>query len=73
MPTRWFPPTFNDEQVTAALVDPFRERFQDNFDEDTPRTNVSEDFSVLGTSQGRPYSFFVWMHRSGFMGWGSQQ
>lgn len=52
------PPTFNDEQVTAALADPFREHFEDHFDGDTPRTNVSEDFSVLGTSQGRPCSFW---------------
>ncbi|RAL16900.1 M20 family metallopeptidase [Aspergillus homomorphus CBS 101889] len=57
-PTRQFPPTINDKQVTAELAASFGEHFADSFDADTPRTNVSEDFSILGTSQGRPCSFW---------------
>ena len=56
--TRRFPPTDNDKAVTEKLAVSFREHFKDNFDDDTPRTNVSEDFSTLGTSQGRPCSFW---------------
>lgn len=56
-PTRRFPPTFNDNQVTAELAASFGEHFR-HFDGDTPRTNVSEDFSILGTCQGRPCSFW---------------
>ncbi|RAK76944.1 M20 family metallopeptidase [Aspergillus fijiensis CBS 313.89] len=57
-PTRNFPPTINDKQVTAELAPCFAEHFADGFDADTPRTNVSEDFSILGTSQRRPCSFW---------------
>ncbi|PYH48569.1 M20 family metallopeptidase [Aspergillus saccharolyticus JOP 1030-1] len=57
-PTRHFPPTINDKQVTAELAATFGDHFADRFDADTPRTNVSEDFSILGTSQGRPCSFW---------------
>lgn len=56
-PTRRFPPTFNDRQVTDELATSFAEHF-DDFDRDIPRTNVSEDFSTLGTCQGRPCSFW---------------
>lgn len=56
-PTRRFPPTFNDEQVTAELATSFGEHFE-GFDGNTPRANVSEDFSILGTSHGRPCSFW---------------
>ena len=56
-PTRRFPPTINDETVTAGLAASFGEHFED-FDGNTPRSNVSEDFSILGTSQGRPCSFW---------------
>ncbi|PGH15526.1 hypothetical protein AJ79_02308 [Helicocarpus griseus UAMH5409] len=57
-PTRMFPPSFNDGQVSAELAGSFSEHFKDCFDGDTPRSNVSEDFSILGTSQGRPCSFW---------------
>ena len=56
--TRRFPPTDNDRNITEQLALSFKEHFKDNFDADTPRTNVSEDFSTLGTSQGRPCSFW---------------
>ncbi|KAJ5144095.1 Amidohydrolase [Penicillium bovifimosum] len=56
-PTRRFPPTWNDQQVALQLAASFKDHF-DDFDGDTPRTNVSEDFSTLGTSQGLPCSFW---------------
>ncbi|EAW10020.1 M20 family metallopeptidase [Aspergillus clavatus NRRL 1] len=56
-PTRRFPPTLNDGDVAAELAASFGEHFED-FDGDTPRTNVSEDFSTLGTSQGIPCCFW---------------
>lgn len=56
--TRRFPPTINDGQVTAALAGSFSEHFEDSFDGDTPRSNVSEDFSTLATCHGRPCSFW---------------
>lgn len=57
-PTRRFPPTDNDKDVTEKLSLSFKTHFKDTFDGNTPRTNVSEDFSTLGTSQGRPCSFW---------------
>ncbi|KAJ5885496.1 Amidohydrolase [Penicillium taxi] len=55
--TRRFPPTDNDRHSALQLSASFGDHFSD-FDADTPRTNVSEDFSTLGTSQGIPYSFW---------------
>ena len=56
-PTRRFPPTDNDKHLASQLAASFADHFED-FDGDTPRTNVSEDFSTLGTSQGLPCSFW---------------
>ncbi|KAJ5787343.1 Amidohydrolase [Penicillium paradoxum] len=56
-PTRRFPPTLNDQQAALQLAESFGDYFED-FDGDTPRTNVSEDFSTLGTSHGLPCSFW---------------
>lgn len=56
-PTRRFPPTLNDSQVASQLATSFGEHFQD-FDGDTPRTNVSEDFSTLGTCKDLPCCFW---------------
>jgi amidohydrolase len=56
-PTRRFPPTSNDRHVASQLAASFGNHFED-FDGDTPRTNISEDFSTLGTSQGLPCSFW---------------
>lgn len=56
-PTRRFPPTVNDEQVASQLAASFAQHFED-FDGDTPRTNVSEDFSTLGTCRGIPCCFW---------------
>ncbi|KAJ5527788.1 hypothetical protein N7513_011947 [Penicillium frequentans] len=53
VPTRRFPPTDNDRGVAGRLAEAFGGHFGD-FDADTPRTNVSEDFSTLGTCRGIP-------------------
>ena len=57
-PTRRFPPTDNDNDVTSQLAASFDGHFKEDFNGDTTRSNVSEDFSILGTSQGRPCSFW---------------
>ena len=56
-PTRRFPPTLNDQNVASQLATSFEKHFED-FDGDTPRTNVSEDFSTLGTCKGIPCCFW---------------
>ncbi|KAL1845517.1 hypothetical protein Plec18167_008572 [Paecilomyces lecythidis] len=56
-PTRRFPLTSNDEHATSQLAASFESHFED-FDGDTPRTNISEDFSILGTSQDLPCCFW---------------
>ncbi|KAL4886947.1 hypothetical protein BJY04DRAFT_176889 [Aspergillus karnatakaensis] len=56
-PTRRFPPTFNDHKVASELAVSFAEHFED-FDADTPRSNVSEDFSTLGTCRDLPCCFW---------------
>ncbi|RLL93597.1 hypothetical protein CFD26_100919 [Aspergillus turcosus] len=56
-PTRRFPPTVNDGHVAYQLAASFEQHFED-FDADTPRTNVSEDFSTLGTCRGIPCCFW---------------
>jgi amidohydrolase len=58
-PTRRFPPTTNDKQAALRLAASFEDHFGEVFDGDTPRTNVSEDFSIIGTSQGLPCSFWL--------------
>ncbi|KAJ6023392.1 uncharacterized protein N7446_013752 [Penicillium canescens] len=58
-PTRRFPPTTNDQNAALQLAASFGDHFGEAFDGDTPRTNVSEDFSTLGTSQGLPCSFWL--------------
>ncbi|KAJ5637667.1 amidohydrolase [Penicillium lividum] len=57
VPTRRFPATENDVDVAGRLGEAFGGYFED-FDGDTPRTNVSEDFSILGTSLGVPCGFW---------------
>lgn len=56
-PTRRFPPTSNDDRVASQLAASFEKHFED-FDGNTPRTNISEDFSTLGTSNGLPCCFW---------------
>lgn len=57
-PTSKFPFTVNDKDVTEALQSPFAEHFQ-SYDPHIDRLQGSEDFSILGTSQDRPCSFWV--------------
>ncbi|KAL4950525.1 hypothetical protein BDW69DRAFT_172003 [Aspergillus filifer] len=57
-PTRRFPPTDNDGSIAGQLALTFGEHFGEQFDGDTPRTNVSEDFSTLATSKGVPCCFW---------------
>jgi amidohydrolase len=57
-PTRRFPPTNNDHEVAAVLAASFAEHFQGDFNPDTERTNVSEDFPTLATAIGVPSVFW---------------
>lgn len=57
-PTRRFPPTDNDNEVAGQLAAKFGKHFGDNFDGDTARTNISEDFSTLGRVKGIPCGFW---------------
>lgn len=56
-PTRRFPPTSNDNDVASRLATSFQGHF-DDFDGNTARTNVSEDFSTLGACKGIPCCFW---------------
>jgi len=58
--TRHLPNTVNDESMMKTLVKSFSEYFKDDFDANIPTTTISEDFSVLATSQGRPCAFWHW-------------
>jgi metal-dependent amidase/aminoacylase/carboxypeptidase family protein len=58
--TRHLPNTVNDESMMKTLAKSFGEHFGDNFDTNIPTTTISEDFSVLATSQGRPCAFWHW-------------
>jgi amidohydrolase len=57
-PTRRFPPTNNDDEVAAVLAASFAEHFEGDFDRNTARTNVSEDFPTLATAIGVPSVFW---------------
>ncbi|KAF7550230.1 hypothetical protein G7Z17_g5872 [Cylindrodendrum hubeiense] len=56
--TRHFPVTDNDVDMAASLATSFTDHFGDSFDPDTPRVNVSEDVSILASSQGKPSLFW---------------
>lgn len=56
-PTRRFPPTNNHKDITSQVAASFESHFED-FDGDTPRTNVSEDFSTLATCKDVPSCFW---------------
>ncbi|KAK9413263.1 putative metal-dependent amidase [Seiridium unicorne] len=58
--TRHLPNTVNDESMTRTLAKSFSEYFKDDFDANIPTTTISEDFSILATSQGRPCAFWHW-------------
>ncbi|KAJ5217133.1 hypothetical protein N7468_010141 [Penicillium chermesinum] len=57
-PTRRFPPTDNDNKMADQLAASFGEHFGEDFDGNTDRSNVSEDFSTLATSKGIPAAFW---------------
>jgi metal-dependent amidase/aminoacylase/carboxypeptidase family protein len=58
--TRHLPNTVNDELMMEKLVKSFSEYFKDDFDANIATTTISEDFSVLATSKGRPCAFWHW-------------
>ena len=61
--TRTFPLTVNDEDVTARLAETFSAHFpldKHSYTSDIPKLGGSEDFSILATAVGKPYSFFMY-------------
>ncbi|KAJ8609208.1 hypothetical protein MRB53_039244 [Persea americana] len=61
--TREFPLTVNDEDATARIEETFTAHFAstgDTFNANAPPLAFSEDFSILGTSQGVPTVFFMY-------------
>jgi metal-dependent amidase/aminoacylase/carboxypeptidase family protein len=56
--TRQLPITVNDESMMRTLSTSFREHFKDTFDANITATTISEDFSVLASSQGKPCAFW---------------
>lgn len=58
--TRHLPNTVNDEAMMKVLGKAFEGQFGESWDGDIPTTTISEDFSVLGTSVGRPCAFWHW-------------
>lgn len=58
--TRHLPNTVNDESMAKTLARSFSDHFGERFEPDIPTTSISEDFSVLATSQGKPCVFWHW-------------
>jgi amidohydrolase len=59
--TRHLPNTVNDESMMKTLEASFGAHFgEERYDRDIPTTTISEDFSVLGTSVGKPCAFWHW-------------
>lgn len=58
--TRHFPVTVNDGPMLDTLTGSFKDHFGDRFDADIPVTTISEDYSILATSQGKPSLFWHW-------------
>jgi metal-dependent amidase/aminoacylase/carboxypeptidase family protein len=58
--TRHLPNTVNDESMMRTLESSFAKHFGERYDRDIPTTTISEDFSVLGTSVGKPCAFWHW-------------
>ena len=57
--TSSFPATVNDDKITELVAKNFQTVFGSNFNDDLPRVNGSEDFSILGTAIGKPCSFWM--------------
>lgn len=58
--TRHLPNTVNDESMMKTLSKSFNEHFGGRYDSNIATTTISEDFSVLATSQGKPCAFWHW-------------
>lgn len=56
--TRFFPQTYNDENMEGKLAKAFGDFFGEAFDPQIDRTNASEDVSILASSQGKPSLFW---------------
>ena len=56
--TRTFPETVNDSHMASRVATEFTKHFEDRFNVDIPRSNVSEDVSILANSQGKPCLFW---------------
>ncbi|KAI4157224.1 MAG: hypothetical protein L6R39_000729 [Caloplaca ligustica] len=56
--TTKFPLSVNDEAVTKRVHDSFQEFFGDRFDPNTSCSTASEDYSILGSSRGKPCCFW---------------
>lgn len=56
--TRHLPLTSNDAGMMNTLSGTFRAHFGDRYTSEMDTQTVSEDFSVLATSQNRPYVFW---------------
>ncbi|KAL8862288.1 MAG: hypothetical protein Q9178_001297 [Gyalolechia marmorata] len=56
--TTKFPSSVNDEAVTKDVHRSFEAFFGNQFDPNTPCSTASEDYSILGSSQGKPCCFW---------------
>ncbi|KAL8675230.1 MAG: hypothetical protein Q9168_000350 [Polycauliona sp. 1 TL-2023] len=56
--TTSFPLSVNDEAVTSEVHKSFEAFFGNRFDPNTPCSTASEDYSILGSSQGKPCCFW---------------
>ncbi|KAI4125316.1 MAG: hypothetical protein LQ338_004330 [Usnochroma carphineum] len=56
--TTKFPLSVNDEAVTKTVHDSFGEFFGNRFNPNTACSTASEDYSILGSSQGKPCCFW---------------
>ena len=54
-----FPLTSNDKSLVDQLSTLFESSFGADFSLNLPRNNASEDFSILATSIGKPYAFWM--------------
>ncbi|KAL8784544.1 MAG: hypothetical protein Q9213_003892 [Squamulea squamosa] len=56
--TTHFPLSVNDDAVTKSVHEAFGAFFGDRFDPNKPCSTASEDYSILGSSQGKPCCFW---------------
>lgn len=58
--TRHLPVTVNDDSMMETLGNSFKAHFKNNFDPNIAATTISEDVSILATSQSKPCAFWHW-------------